>query len=162
MRVSLLRNPQPSSKPRHRNNKVFAPVNLDRIQHWIDQGRLTSSPEKPITAKELLESGCVHNVHDGIKLLGSVSVPVQYVTSNAQSISSGLGIPEDCHPHHSLASVAQCYPCCREGGRKCFLPVLQRPCSQGLCKGQDRPDGCCAYTEDRYSCVSLLYMLKLH
>ncbi|KAI9067054.1 ribosomal protein L15 [Trametes sanguinea] len=51
--------------------KVYAPVNLDRIQHWIDQGRLTSSPEKPITARELLLSGCIHQVHDGIKLLAS-------------------------------------------------------------------------------------------
>ncbi|KAI0371749.1 ribosomal protein L15 [Pilatotrama ljubarskyi] len=54
----------------NQNAKVYAPVNLDRIQHWIDQGRLTSSPEKPITARELLLSGCIHNVHDGIKLLG--------------------------------------------------------------------------------------------
>ncbi|KIJ69615.1 hypothetical protein HYDPIDRAFT_106254 [Hydnomerulius pinastri MD-312] len=52
------------------NRKTYAAVNLDRIQHWINQGRLHSSPEKPITARELLLSGCVHNVHDGIKLLG--------------------------------------------------------------------------------------------
>ena len=55
-----------------RNGKSYAPVNLDRIQHWIDQGRLTSSPEKPITARDLLLSGCIHDVHDGIKLLGDV------------------------------------------------------------------------------------------
>ncbi|KAF9239612.1 ribosomal protein L15 [Melanogaster broomeanus] len=53
------------------NRKVYAAVNLDRIQHWIDQGRLQSSPGKPITARELLLSGCVHNVHDGIKVLGN-------------------------------------------------------------------------------------------
>ncbi|KAI9569110.1 ribosomal protein L15 [Boletus coccyginus] len=53
------------------NHKTYAAVNLDRLQHWIDQGRLHSTPEKPITAKELLLSGCVHNVHDGIKLLGN-------------------------------------------------------------------------------------------
>lgn len=52
--------------------RTWAPINLDRLQHWIDQGRITSSPEKPITARELLLSGCVHNVHDGIKLLGNV------------------------------------------------------------------------------------------
>ncbi|KZT11451.1 ribosomal protein L15 [Laetiporus sulphureus 93-53] len=50
---------------------TWAPVNLDRIQHWIDQGRLESSPEKPITARELLLSGCIHDVHDGVKLLGN-------------------------------------------------------------------------------------------
>ncbi|KNZ79375.1 54S ribosomal protein L10, mitochondrial [Termitomyces sp. J132] len=53
-----------------RNAKTWAPVNLDRIQHWIDQGRLTSSPENPITARELLLSGCIHDVHDGVKILG--------------------------------------------------------------------------------------------
>lgn len=59
-----------------RNRKTYAAVNLDRLQHWIDQGRLHSTPEKPITAKELLLSGCVHNVYDGIKLLGNVRVLV--------------------------------------------------------------------------------------
>ena len=55
------------------NERRYAPVNLDRIQYWVDQGRLTSSPENPITARDLLLSGCVHNVHDGIKVLGDVS-----------------------------------------------------------------------------------------
>ncbi|KAG6878763.1 hypothetical protein C0993_008062 [Termitomyces sp. T159_Od127] len=32
--------------------------------------RLSSSPEQPITARELLLSGCIHDVHDGIKILG--------------------------------------------------------------------------------------------
>ncbi|KIO20223.1 hypothetical protein M407DRAFT_139851 [Tulasnella calospora MUT 4182] len=50
--------------------REFAPVNLDRLQHWIDAGRLTSSPQNPITARELLLSGCIHNVKDGVKLLG--------------------------------------------------------------------------------------------
>ncbi|KAF5373105.1 hypothetical protein D9758_001731 [Tetrapyrgos nigripes] len=54
----------------NQNDKTWAPVNLDRIQHWIDQGRLTSSPEKPITARELFLSGCIHDVHDGVKILG--------------------------------------------------------------------------------------------
>ena len=56
-----------------RNAKTWAPVNLDRLQHWIDQGRITSSPEQPITARELVLSKCIHNVHDGIKILGDVS-----------------------------------------------------------------------------------------
>ncbi|KAF5391801.1 hypothetical protein D9757_001653 [Collybiopsis confluens] len=54
----------------NQNEKVYAPVNLERIQHWITLGRLSSSPENPITARELLLSGCVHNVQDGIKVLG--------------------------------------------------------------------------------------------
>ncbi|EPQ58721.1 hypothetical protein GLOTRDRAFT_126750 [Gloeophyllum trabeum ATCC 11539] len=71
----------------NQNEKVYAPVNLDRIQHWIDTGRLTSSPTQPITARELLLSGCIHNVHDGIKLLGDgadrLKTPVHITPSRA-------------------------------------------------------------------------------
>lgn len=42
-------------------------VNLDSIQDWINQGRLDAS--KQITPKELIESGMVGSVKDGIKLL---------------------------------------------------------------------------------------------
>ncbi|KIY45139.1 ribosomal protein L15 [Fistulina hepatica ATCC 64428] len=73
------------------NAKTWAPVNLDRIQHWIDIGRLTSSPEHPITARELLLSGCVHDVHDGIKVLGDgaphLKTPV-YITPSRASKSA--------------------------------------------------------------------------
>ncbi|KAH9934857.1 ribosomal protein L15 [Fomitopsis serialis] len=69
------------------SRKTWAPVNLDRIQHWIDQGRLTSSPEKPITARELLLSGCIHNAHDGVKLLANgaehLKTPVHITPSRA-------------------------------------------------------------------------------
>ncbi|KAG8897059.1 YmL10 [Tulasnella sp. 403] len=50
--------------------KTYAPVNLDRLQYWIKTKRLTSSLENPITARELLLSGCIHDVKDGVKLLG--------------------------------------------------------------------------------------------
>ncbi|KAG8843477.1 YmL10 [Tulasnella sp. 330] len=52
------------------SEKTFAPVNLDRLQHWIDSNRLISTPDRPITARELLYSGCIHDVKDGVKLLG--------------------------------------------------------------------------------------------
>ncbi|KAJ8507173.1 hypothetical protein ONZ45_g10425 [Pleurotus djamor] len=75
----------------NQNAKTWAPVNLDRLQHWIDQGRITSSPEKPITARELLLSGCVHDVHDGIKLLGDgaqhFKTPI-YITPSRASQSA--------------------------------------------------------------------------
>ncbi|QIW95296.1 hypothetical protein AMS68_000814 [Peltaster fructicola] len=45
----------------------MSPVNLDRIQAWIDKGRLDAS--KPITMKELNRSRCLHGVKDGVKLL---------------------------------------------------------------------------------------------
>ncbi|CAG8541669.1 13434_t:CDS:2 [Acaulospora morrowiae] len=49
------------------NSKVWAPLNLDRLQHWINIGRI--DPTKPITMRELLDSRCVHGVKDGVKLL---------------------------------------------------------------------------------------------
>jgi len=71
----------------NQNDKTWAPVNLDRVQHWINQGRLSSSPEKPITARELLLSGCIHDVHDGVKILGDGSQhfksPIYIVASRA-------------------------------------------------------------------------------
>ncbi len=51
----------------------MSPLNLDRVQNWVDQGRL--DPSKPITVKELVESRCLHGVKDGVKLLARVSTP---------------------------------------------------------------------------------------
>ncbi len=62
-------------------------VNLDRIQAWIDQGRL--DPAKPITLKELGESRCVTNVKDGVKLLArgseQLKSPLNVVVSRASA-----------------------------------------------------------------------------
>ncbi|WFD02380.1 YmL10 [Malassezia obtusa] len=65
--------------------KNFAPLNVDRLQYWIDQGRL--NPAEPITIRELYESRCIHRVRDGVKLLGDGSghlkTPVHLVVSRA-------------------------------------------------------------------------------
>jgi large subunit ribosomal protein L15 len=45
----------------------LAPANLDRIQEWIDQGRI--DPTRPITVRELVQSRCIHNPKEGVKLL---------------------------------------------------------------------------------------------
>lgn len=62
-------------------------MNLDRIQSWIDQGRL--DPTKPITIKELAESRCLHGVKDGVKLLargkGELKAPINILVSRASS-----------------------------------------------------------------------------
>ncbi|PHH81409.1 hypothetical protein CDD82_841 [Ophiocordyceps australis] len=42
-------------------------VNLEQIQHWINQGRLDAN--KQITPKELIECGIVGSVKDGVKIL---------------------------------------------------------------------------------------------
>lgn len=49
----------------------MSPINLDRIQSWIDQGRLDAA--RPITIKELHKSRCLHGVkRHGVKLLARV------------------------------------------------------------------------------------------
>ncbi|CAE6502491.1 unnamed protein product [Rhizoctonia solani] len=71
----------------NQTGKTWAPINLERIQSWIDQGRLTSSATHPITARELLLSGCIHGVHDGVKVLGDgaefLKTPVHIEPSRA-------------------------------------------------------------------------------
>lgn len=65
----------------------MATVNLDRIQSWIDQGRL--NPSLPITVKELHTSGCINRPIDGVKILGdggdSLKQPIHIVASRASA-----------------------------------------------------------------------------
>lgn len=62
-------------------------LNLDRIQSWIDQGRL--DPTKPITLKELAESRCLHRIKDGVKLLArgkeELKTPINILVSRAST-----------------------------------------------------------------------------
>ncbi|PWN22988.1 ribosomal protein L15 [Microstroma glucosiphilum] len=64
------------------------PLNIERLQDWIDQGRI--DPSKPITAKELYETRCVHSLGDGgVKLLGEGSKtlrqPLTLIVSRASA-----------------------------------------------------------------------------
>lgn len=65
----------------------MTPVNLDRIQSWIDQGRL--DPTKPITLKELVDSRCLHGIKDGVKLLARgkdvLKTPINILVSRASA-----------------------------------------------------------------------------
>jgi len=65
----------------------MSPINLDRIQSWIDQGRL--DPTKPITLKELVESRCIHGIKDGVKLLArgkdALKTPINILVSRAST-----------------------------------------------------------------------------
>lgn len=65
----------------------MSPINLNRIQSWIDQGRL--DPTKPITLKELCESRCLHGIKDGVKLLGrgkdELKTPINILVSRASA-----------------------------------------------------------------------------
>ncbi|EME86168.1 uncharacterized protein MYCFIDRAFT_64773 [Pseudocercospora fijiensis CIRAD86] len=62
-------------------------VNLNRIQDWINQGRL--DPTQPITLKELNNSRCVHGVKDGVKLLArgkeELTTPINIIVSRASA-----------------------------------------------------------------------------
>lgn len=51
--------------------KSYQELNLDRLQHWIQTGRIDAS--QPITMKQLLDSRCIHKIEDGVKLLSVVS-----------------------------------------------------------------------------------------
>ena len=63
------------------------PLNLYKLQDWIDQGRI--DPSKPITIKELCESRCVSNVRDGVKILAKgseqLTVPLNLIISRASA-----------------------------------------------------------------------------
>ena len=63
------------------------PLNLNRLQSWIDQGRI--DPSKPITIKELGESRCVNNIKDGVKLLArgseELKSPINIIISRAST-----------------------------------------------------------------------------
>ena len=70
----------------------MAPVNLERIQDWIDQGRI--DPTRPITVRELTQSRCIHQHKDGVKVLGggegTLKQPIHLVVSriSASAITS--------------------------------------------------------------------------
>lgn len=62
-------------------------LNLDKLQQWIDAGRL--DPTKQITVKEIIESGLIGSVKDGIKLLGrgktDLRQPIDIMVSRASA-----------------------------------------------------------------------------
>ncbi|KAI7871754.1 ribosomal protein L18e/L15P [Spinellus fusiger] len=51
----------------NQHGKEYQEVNLDRLQYWIQMGRVDAS--RVITMKDLLDSRCVHKIQDGIKIL---------------------------------------------------------------------------------------------
>lgn len=65
----------------------MTPVNLDRIQSWIDQGRI--DPSQPITLKELVQTRCIHGIKDGVKLLArgkeELKTPINILVSRASA-----------------------------------------------------------------------------
>ncbi|KAK7736237.1 YmL10 [Cytospora paraplurivora] len=74
----------------HRKEDL-AEVNLDRLQDWIDQGRLDAT--KQITPKEIIQSGLIGRAKDGIKLLSRGScnfhTPIDILVSRASASAIG-------------------------------------------------------------------------
>ena len=115
----------------------MSPINLNRIQEWINAGRL--DPKKPITMVELNASNCLHGVKDGVKLLArgkeELRTPINIIVSRASAEAieavEKLGgtvttrfyspfairkvLNRQMHPIHSLQSRIQMAPAGPEG-----------------------------------------------
>ena len=124
----------------------MSPINLNRIQEWINAGRL--DPSKPITMVELNSSRCLHGVKDGVKLLArgkeELTTPINIIVSRASAeaiaaveklggtvttrfyspfaIRKVLG--HQMHPIHSLQSRIQMAPAGKEGAEAAAEAVL--------------------------------------
>jgi len=69
------------------HSKEMVSVDLDRLQSWVDQGRINAS--RPITLLELRRSGCICSVKDGVKVLARgkehLKTPLHLIVSRASS-----------------------------------------------------------------------------
>ncbi|KAJ2851638.1 YmL10 [Coemansia brasiliensis] len=91
------------------------PLNLDKIQHWINTGRL--DPTKPITLKEIYESNIV-KFKDGVTLLARgaehlttpITLEVTKASSKAIKRIEELGGQVVCVYHNKLALRALTKP----------------------------------------------------
>ena len=65
----------------------MSPVNVNKIQEWINAGRI--DPALPITIKELSKSRCLHGIKDGVKLLArgarDLTTPINIIVSRASA-----------------------------------------------------------------------------
>jgi large subunit ribosomal protein L15 len=111
----------------------MSPVNLDRIQSWIDQGRL--DPTLPITVKELAESRCLHGVKDGVKLLAKgkeqFKTPINILVSraSAEAISAVEAVGGKVTTRfYTKASIKRLL---KGESESSFTPLAQTPASEG-------------------------------
>jgi len=96
--------------------KNYQPLNLDRLQHWIDTGRI--DPLQLITMKHLLDTRCVHKLEDGVKLLSDgaeyfktpVNIEVSRASRKAIEALERAGGTIVCRYYHPLGLRALRYP----------------------------------------------------
>ncbi|KAK1144001.1 YmL10 [Aspergillus melleus] len=69
----------------------LATVNLERIQQWIDQGRI--DPARPITIRELAQSRCIHQPKEGVKVLSSGTITPETESTTASSANTNTPNP---------------------------------------------------------------------
>lgn len=81
------------------NRKEYTEINLDRLQHLLDTGRLDAT--KPITIKSFIDAG-ITDIHDGIKILGGgkahFNIPIEihatrFTKSAIEAIEQAGGKP---------------------------------------------------------------------
>lgn len=73
-------------RPLHSRADDYSELNLDKLQIWIDKGRIDAT--KQITPREIMRSGVVgHRIRDGIKLLarGELKTPIDIMVSRASA-----------------------------------------------------------------------------
>lgn len=127
----------------------YAPVNLDKIQHWIDSGLL--DPSQPIDASYLLHSRCIHQVKDGVKVLGDgaayLRTPITLIVSRAsqsaiQAIEK-VGGNVECRYYTDLGLRALVKPHkWTEKGKplpRDAMPIKKRDLSECIRSGSSRP-----------------------
>lgn len=68
--------------------KVYAPVNLDRLQAAVDAGRI--DPSKPVNVDALMRAGLVGKQRDGVRLLarGELSTPLTIEVHSASKTAA--------------------------------------------------------------------------
>ncbi|EJU05575.1 ribosomal protein L15 [Dacryopinax primogenitus] len=91
-------------------SREYAPLNLERLQFWIDQGRVEVHEDRAITATELVKSRVVHQMHDGVKLLGdgaeyfhtAINIIVSRASQSAIKAIEGAGGTVVCRHYNTL------------------------------------------------------------
>ncbi|KAJ1913317.1 YmL10 [Mycoemilia scoparia] len=96
-------------------NRDLQALNLDRLQHWINTGRI--DPTKTITMKELYDSKII-KFKDGVSLLGDgsqhfnskITIEVTKASKKAIERIEALGGKVTCVYHNRLAMKALLHP----------------------------------------------------
>lgn len=90
----------------HRFSRWWQPLNLDRLQKWVVDGRIDVS--QVVTMKDLRDSGAVHkNVKDGVKLLATVSTCRRL---NSKKSKLNLRRKQRVHKTRPASTASSCWP----------------------------------------------------